>query len=549
MADNNNDTDFKERYFESLEIQLKQLKTINAQAEKIESLESKCNEYTLTVASLKKQLQLLELKKPSGQSGAFPSPAYSEIHQSSSNSQNDTVDSSKRNIRIDPDHDISVTESFDADVENLLGLRNSAYELPAFRQSETGSEDPIATKEGESKKMCEKCNTVITDEFKADPFFTGRYQCKPCRKKPKALNSDNFKSPLRSSFRSPAPAPFQSPSLPPFQSSPQTAFRSPAPSPYHSPAPGPYKSPAPGPYQSPAPGPYQSPVPGPYQSPAPGPYQSPAPGPYQSPAPGPYQSPAPGAYQSPAPGPYQSPAPGPYQTPAAGTGAHHSPAPAPYRTPATGPSQSSAQRSYRSPAPLPYRSPAQGPYQNPGNSSYKSPAPLPYQSPAQAPFQSPPPQDYQSPKLETSTPEGSPNLNSNVITQYQLCSNCNALHSSGNWGNDPKNLCKKCYKNSNGQKSVPVRKCNKCSTATTSKWYTDRFHPGAHICKSCYSRRRASAKFDGIETERCCTSCNTSKSQTWYQDSFSLKGFICTVCYQSRKQMKAKANITPNNHS
>lgn len=117
------------------------------------------------------------------------------------------------------------------------------------------------------------------------------------------------------------------------------------------------------------------------------------------------------------------------------------------------------------------------------------------------------------------------------ITKYEICSFCNLLHTSGfRKAGTTDTICKKCYQKSLEPK---IRCCNKCSSWTTSKWYTDRIKPG-HICKSCYTKRRRNGSFDG--EERRCGGCGTNSSSIWYQDNFNFSGYVCTTCHNHRKR-------------
>lgn len=99
-------------------------------------------------------------------------------------------------------------------------------------------------------------------------------------------------------------------------------------------------------------------------------------------------------------------------------------------------------------------------------------------------------------------------------------------------------LCNECTSDSKLKTTLYAKRCcNKCSTSSTSKWYTDRIKPG-HICKSCYTKRRQSHLFDGIEKARMCEDCGHDSSIIWYQNAFSPSGYICGICHQKRKRLK-----------
>jgi hypothetical protein len=81
--------------------------------------------------------------------------------------------------------------------------------------------------------------------------------------------------------------------------------------------------------------------------------------------------------------------------------------------------------------------------------------------------------------------------------------------------------------------------CNKCGKSETSKWYIDRLDnsgKNAKICKSCYTKRRRSSSFDGVEGIRKCTCCGSENTERWYQDQVSMSGYICMGCHVKRKQ-------------
>jgi hypothetical protein len=128
-------------------------------------------------------------------------------------------------------------------------------------------------------------------------------------------------------------------------------------------------------------------------------------------------------------------------------------------------------------------------------------------------------------------------MDRSYITQYEICKLCHGLNTSGvvvTAKGDK--ICRKCFKASSiTSKGTTVRVCNKCNTCHTSKWYTDRLSVG-HICKSCYTKRRSTPTFDGIEGERRCTRCSENTSTLWYQDHFTSHGYMCFNCHDSCKK-------------
>jgi hypothetical protein len=132
-------------------------------------------------------------------------------------------------------------------------------------------------------------------------------------------------------------------------------------------------------------------------------------------------------------------------------------------------------------------------------------------------------------------------LDKAYITQYELCKNCHGLNTSGVVVTDKgEKMCRKCFKAATvSSKGATSRVCNKCRTSQTSKWYTDRLAVG-HICKSCYTKRRSSPHFDGIEGQRICTRCSVSESTLWYQDHFTANGYMCMTCHDARKKPRNK---------
>jgi hypothetical protein len=168
----------------------------------------------------------------------------------------------------------------------------------------------------------------------------------------------------------------------------------------------------------------------------------------------------------------------------------------------------------------------------------------PYQhiAPAKQESRSDHPMSFESYVMRKSTmANGDRALDKAYITQYELCKNCHGLNTSGVVVTDKgEKMCRKCFKAASvSSKGGTSRVCNKCKTSQTSKWYTDRLAVG-HICKSCYTKRRSSPHFDGIEGERICTRCSSSKSALWYQDHFTANGYMCMGCHDARKKPRNK---------
>jgi hypothetical protein len=114
--------------------------------------------------------------------------------------------------------------------------------------------------------------------------------------------------------------------------------------------------------------------------------------------------------------------------------------------------------------------------------------------------------------------------------RHVKCPGCGAFHSLTS---DHTDYCKRCVDRLN----EPTYTCNKCDIALSSKWYTDQFKPGK-ICKSCYTKRRNSASFDGIEGIRKCSVCETTVTVRWYQNTYKTRLFICKACHEHRRVNK-----------
>ncbi|KAJ3275139.1 hypothetical protein HDV01_001278 [Terramyces sp. JEL0728] len=133
-------------------------------------------------------------------------------------------------------------------------------------------------------------------------------------------------------------------------------------------------------------------------------------------------------------------------------------------------------------------------------------------------------------RIQLSNPAPSRN---ETISQYELCTQCGTLYTEGSWCPKGTRMCKKCFRAQTGNKGVLNRTCNQCKSPTTSKWYSDRQNIGAHICKSCYSKRRV------IEKQKSkCNHCKTDKSIRWYLDSFDITKRLCLACFETRKKPK-----------
>ncbi|KAJ3323583.1 hypothetical protein HDV06_001607 [Boothiomyces sp. JEL0866] len=120
-----------------------------------------------------------------------------------------------------------------------------------------------------------------------------------------------------------------------------------------------------------------------------------------------------------------------------------------------------------------------------------------------------------------------------TISQYELCLGCSQLFAQGSWAPKGTQMCKKCFRAQTGNKGIMNRTCNQCNAQTTSKWYSDRHNIGAHICKSCYSKRRTQEKM-----REKCNQCKTDLSIRWYLDSFDIRRRLCVDCFEDRKKPK-----------
>ncbi|KAJ3256870.1 hypothetical protein HK103_005114 [Boothiomyces macroporosus] len=132
--------------------------------------------------------------------------------------------------------------------------------------------------------------------------------------------------------------------------------------------------------------------------------------------------------------------------------------------------------------------------------------------------------------IQVSTPAA---FRNETISQYEVCKSCAALFTEGSWAPKGTMLCKKCFRAQTGSKGVMNRTCNQCNAASTSKWYSDRYNIGAHICKSCYSKRRTMEKLRST-----CNQCKTDKSIRWYLDSFDISKRLCLECFENKKKPK-----------